>query len=408
MNIMKILSKPERNIKNFFTLPEKVVGVSNLKRYPIILGAVGGIASATAAFMQVSVDDDLKKGEKPSILKKAIAYASQPLFALLALNSMVTGFNLVSIPRITAYSIMFLLSLFGAKNYIDFIEKRVELLDSKNDPQLKQEVSHLNSINTFLSIVAFPLIMGLTFVANLTQRTPIKKYQFESLKGIGNKELVGEFKEKVGTQFSKELKGFWYHTKELFNPKSWGQILTNFKGKNPEYNQKMNQELKTNNSWTRFLYKFGDPSFTCNLVLINMFARMLSGLLSLIPMLQYGTEYFNLGTDYEDSQLAQLTQADQSSKTIADLANSLRNFGLLLMSACSISSGVSDRFKEGNGILAQKAELFGGMGYGLTTMMDWTKQYGTGYSTKILSSSLCQASVGLGAAKREVERFRKG
>jgi hypothetical protein len=87
-----------------------------------------------------------------------------------------------------------------------------------------------------------------------------------------------------------------------------------------------------------------------------MFARMLSGVLSLIPMLRYGTEYFNLGTPYQDDQLAQLTQADQSSKNIADLANSLRNFGLLLMSACSISSGVSDRFKEGNGMLAQKAE----------------------------------------------------
>lgn len=405
---MQILRKPERTIKNFFTLPEKVVGVSNFKRYPIILGALGGISSATAAFMQVSVDDDLKNGEKPSFLKKALAYASQPLFALLSLNSMVTGFNLASIPRMTAYAVMFLLSLFGAKNYIDFIEKREELLDSKQNQELKKEVSHLNSVNTFLSIVAFPLIMGLTFVANLTQRTPVKKYQFESLKEIGTKELLGEFKDKVGTQLSKEVNGFWYHTKELLSPNSWKQIITNFKGGNPEYNQKMSNELKNNNSWNRFLYKFGDPQFTCNLVLINMFARMLSGILSLIPILKYGTDYYNIGTVYEDSQLALVAQADQSRRNVSDIANALRNFGLLLMSACSISSGVSDRFKEGNGILAQKAELIGGIGYGLTTVMDWTKNYGPGYSTKILSSSLCQASVSLGAAKKEVERFRKG
>lgn len=389
-------------------LPQKQVGVSNLKRVPIILGALGGITSAAAAFTQVSVDQDLKKGHKPSLLKKLMAFASQPLFSLLALNSIVTGFNLASIPRMLAYSIMFLLSVFGTKNYSDFINKREKLLDGDQDVRTSQDVSRLNAINTFLSIVAFPLVMGLTFVANLTQRTPIKKYQFQSLQGVETKELLNEFKEKVGIQFAKERGGFSYHTKELLNLKSWKQIIDNFLGKNPEYNKKMDQDLKKNTPWTRFLYKFGDPLFTCNLVLINMFSRMLSGILSLIPVTKYGVEYFNLDTPYQDDRLAQLTAADQGSKFIATLANYLRNFGLLLMSACSVSSGVSDRFKEINGIISQKAELAGGLGYGLTAIMDGTKNYGTGYSLKILSSSLCQASVGLGAAKREVERFRKG
>jgi hypothetical protein len=139
-----------------------------------------------------------------------------------------------------------------------------------------------------------------------------------------------------------------------------------------------------------------------------MFSRMLSAILTLIPLFKYGTEYLNLDTTYQTEYIKCISMGDSSSKSISSIANFLRNFGLLLMSACSVSSGVSERFKDVSGLLAQKTELAGGIGYGLTAVMDWSKNYGTGYSLKILSSSLCQASVGLAAAKKEVERFRRG
>ena len=376
---------------------------------PLVLTAVG---LSICQFLVKQKQDD--KDQKPNSLLELGAKCLQPIFLLMAMNSVMAGINLCSPLRVISYLGMCVLTVFAALFYNKLINAQDKLIDlnqsktaagdnsndiNSNDSVYlaqKHKIQHLASLNTLLSKLFFPLALALTFVAGLTQRTAephLKNLSTDpKLKGFGAR--FADFKDKAPKNLERSKKAFRYYSGSLFSAKSWKETIGNFTGANQASTEKyLKEQGKTKLNWLdRLSGAWGEPLLNCQLVLINMFTRVASALIYAYLIKNYGTEVLNLGTAYEDPELASKLKSDKLASFLRKLAQILSAIGIGLVCSSSISSGLSPTFARQNTKLGAVCEITGGSLYGTTLFTGFLHIGMLDLVLKMLGSGFLQAT----------------
>jgi hypothetical protein len=413
---IKINQLPKAIYKTL-SLPSRATGINLLSKITTVIPLICAPALLVGLTASQTLNKKLNNGQQDPLLE-TLAKIYPVAYSAMMLCGTLNGVSYASFGRIFAYGFLFLGSIYNAINEYQVLARKKQLAEleallktslddstkDKIDAQADQVYAKI-AANTgnlaFFSRCFFPLGIIFTFFPNITQQS--REFNCPEAKGVTIREFKEDFKDKFYENMRREFQaGIHYTRHELFSGKNWKKIFDIFSERDAEFKADLDRrEIK---GFNRFIEKFKFPGFNRSFILINMYLRFVTaiGTMAAVSMLG-GSEFFNQGNQYENSDIRDGAENKPVMKWLFDLFSTLNNIGLLAMGLSSIFIGLSPIYKEQRGAIPSMLQLTGGSLVIGSAAFDCMKQYIPGAAAKFGSNACFQLANVFGTFKTAMD-----